>query len=191
MAANEFDLTAALRALGVKGNEGKLDLVELLQPTLQVGDISAMGPAILPPTSAIGGQQSGLAGSFAVIQITGSTKAGCFIQFDGFSSSSNVVYWQVLDTPLALTGAIALDNVRIAHQASTASGQKGTSIPGFPIRNSKPQFLFGNSSPVIYVDPGRFLTITGSALGALLVASTVIQDVPVQTPPDAAAATLP
>jgi len=190
VAENEYDLTALLRGIGVKGTQGKLDLVELLQPTLQVGDLAAMGPAILPPMSAFGGQQGALLAEFSCFQLTISNKGGSYIQFTAFSTVNNIISWEVLDVALPLSPSATLVNVRLAHQASTVTAARGNNVGGLTLRQNRPQFLFGGVQ-TIFVEPGRFLFVQGSSTNALISGQFLVQDVPVQLPPDAGTATLP
>ncbi len=191
MAENEFDLTALLRAIGVKGAQGKLDLVELIQPTIQVGDLSAMSPAILPPSSSFGGFQAATAGEFTVFQIEPAHKGGSFVQWTINNNALEFTIWRTNAIPAVFdTGPTALDGQRTSHQPSTARVSRGASIVGDPGRNVHPN-IQNRQSQLIYLPSDLFLIIESRAVAEAIYINADIQDVPVQLPPDAAAATLP
>lgn len=187
---NQADLTAALRSLGVKGSEGYLDLLGLIQPTAQMLDLAAMGPAVLPPMSAFGAR-NGIpgAGNHSTITLRSLSKGGSFIAFSGFSTSSvQQLFANILDTAPALVGPLPLTNVRIAHQPSNAVGEVGHTVGPLWAHNESP--LLPILSGTWYVSSGRALVIQGSA-NLTLMASFVVQDVPVPPPADALTAALP
>lgn len=200
---NQLDLSAALRAIGVKGAQGFLDLLRALQPTVQLADLSEMGPAILAPTSLMGTRRFGIALARPVIQMTTLAKGGSFVRFQVGADTDNAeISFNVVDLavdPIPFLNPTALRNIRVAHQPSVVTGFSGTSLPSSPLLGEEAPNLAGLNRQVvlgggwIYVPSGRTLALQSNTIGATSALLMVSQwrDVPVPPGADALTATLP
>ena len=189
MARTEFDLTALLRAIGVKQSEGKFDLVDLIQPTIQVGDLSAMGPAILPPSSVTGGSEVGVAANNTIFQITSQARGGSIVQAFVHQATNALIHYAVR-TPLALTGPQTLLDFPTAHQSASYLAQSGQNVAGIGTTAVIPHRVSGDIPP-LYVPRGLALVAQAGTIATSLFFSAIVQDVPVDTPADALTASLP
>lgn len=197
---NQFDLSAALRGMGVKGPEGFLEILGVMQPVAIVADLAAMGPAVIPPMSVMGGSRDGILGEAPVFQLRNLAKGGSWCSFTADTNSNpNSVHWSILEAPLVLTAPTALTNVRSGHQPSLVTGESGTSVlPIVGLTLLDPVFSGFNRGtpfnvPQVYIPSGFTLAFTTELDGssAFLFVSTLWRDVPVPPGSDALTATLP
>lgn len=187
----DFDLSALLRALGVKSAEGKLDLLGLLQPTVTIADLTGMSPAVIPPTSAIGGRANPHAVNFSIIQITTAARGGAYVQFAAGPSPNTFAHWVVVAVPFTLVGPDTLIPQRLGHQAATITGTRGSSVAGITgIGPNFPQLAVGVGH-TIYLPRGFTFAMSGQSANQQISLSAIVQDVPADVPADAAIASLP
>lgn len=196
---NQYDLTALLRAIGVKGPEGFIELLGVMQPVLVVGDLSSMGPSVIPPMSVMGGFSFGLLGEQVVFQFTNQSKGGSFVRFNADSNGgTNEIVWAVVETPMVPTAPTALTNHRASHQRSLVVGTLSREAIA-PLGQTTNPSLRGVSAGAplmgaeVYVPLGSALLLLESVGGASssLAVSTLWRDVPVPPGADAFTATLP
>lgn len=200
-----LDLSTALRALGVKGAEGLLDLLGVVQPVLLIGDVSRLSPPILPPTSWIGGQTFGTVLNVPIMQFRSLAKGGawCRINVDTQSNGNNIRF-NVTDNPVVVPAPVTMVNLRAAHQPSLVVGIKGSIVKAVADAafndDEHPNLRgdsFGRAAPIaaqpVYVPSRQTLEIAAEDLGTLsvLVVSTLWEDVPSSPPADALTASLP
>ena len=200
---NQLDLTAFLRSIGVKGSEGSLDLLGVLQPSVIVADLSALASPILPPSSLMGGFQAGTVANVPVMSFTNLSKGGSWLRFGADTQAAiNHLRFNVTDAPLVLPAPTLLVNIRTAHQPSLVVGVRDSILRATAdaaFNDDLHPTLMGAGfarGPVepqpIYIPSGFTFEIAAKDNGAAsqLIFSSLWQDVPVPPPADALTATL-
>jgi hypothetical protein len=190
-----LNLSGIFRAIGVRDPRQNLEVVEVVQPTLILGDYSKLGPSVLPPTSTFGAVGApGAAFSFAHVE---APPNGCWVRWSAFVSNAakdrqanSLVEWRVIPpgSEQTLAGLITWENFQIGHQPSAAVGTHGnagkppgpTYWPVFPSAAAIEYFHF--------LQGGWFLEVWADPLGEHIGFQAIVEDVPVQPLPDAALA---
>jgi hypothetical protein len=200
-----LNLSAIFRAIGIRDHRQAIDTVDLLQPTALVGDYSDLGPPVLAPTSAFGGQGSGIALSIGFFHLRPPPQGG-FLKFVGgvFDSGdvpkiSAVWEWHVVSEALAIAETTfgVCTNVQIATQPSRAVAHIGTSLgpptPSGATVNPMSWMRSGSgwARPWIFIRGGQVFEAYVQIAGQYIVMESIFRDAGVDPLPDAELAVTP
>jgi len=193
-----LNLSGIFRAIGIRDNRQAVDTVDLLQPTVIMGDYSRLGPSVLPPISIFGGLRATFAGDHAY-NVLEAPPEGCIATWSAFVANqggnarqaNEIFQFRLAEVPVSLTGINIWVNHRSGHQPSRAVLSDGTG----PLPPSPTYWPTGHSGGgVVYrhqVPGGWFLEVWTKAIDLTMVTEWTVEDVVVQPLPDASLAATP
>lgn len=199
MARTDLNLSGIFRAIGLKGPRQSFDVVEVVQPTVQVGDFSKLGPSVLPPTSIFGGHQSSFTGDRAYNTLIAPPE-GCYATWSAFvatqpatSRQANEIFqFRIVETPVTYDASVQWPGFRSGHQASRAT-MWGATFSGLP-----PGATYwpsqASANGVIYrhyVPGGWHLEVWCRNADLTLFSEWTVEDTVVQPLPDSSVAATP
>lgn len=194
-----LNLSAIFRAIGVRDPRQALDLVDLVQPTVVVGDYSALGPAVLPPTSIFGGFQPTTPGDRAFNTLRAPPE-GCLAVWSAFVGNATgtlrvaneMFSFHLREAATAYSTSVQWPGYRSGHQESKATlwGAKtlGT-LPGGP--SYKPTGAGAGVIYVHYLPGGWHLEVWPNNVDFSMCSEWTVSDLPVQPLPDSEIAATP
>lgn len=192
---SSLNLSGIFRAIGVRDSRQALDVVEVVQPTIILGDYSRLGPSVLPPTSEFGRRFGAFGGNRAFLQVAAPPE-GCEViwsaavinQTGGSRQPNSLFEWRIVAVEDDFGTRVTLDNFQTGHQPSRAVVITGEgNVPGGP--GYWPTGASGNG--VLYhthVPGGWFLEVWTASADEGLAIALEIRDVVVQPLPDASLA---
>jgi hypothetical protein len=196
-----LNLSAIFRAIGVREPRASLDLVEVAQPTLVMGDYRRLGPPIMPPTSIVGGRSLAVAFSHGWFHLF-PPPSGAWVTFHGgISSQAGIfqpnlayVYRNVpLGSEVAEVTGRDLIPTQAAPQPSRATARMGTSGVPADLDDHPTAVSVGSSAPIgeIFVPGGFVFEAVTQLFSEEIWIEAIVQDAAVDPLPDAATATTP
>lgn len=196
MAETAYKTLRALSRLGVKGGREVRELIEALQPTVAMGDASALLPPLLPPLVWFGAQNPAPgAGRHMALQVRSVAPGGTLIpqlQLSRNGAGTISFVWRIGDVAGAHAGLTAFTAAQrqefgpepadvVVEQGDIATAARVTGLFFPQFRTDDPGMQIVDA---FYVPPGQVLTIECGAANVGVVWSGVLQDVPVGLQPD-------
>ena len=195
MARHTLKLNQALRRLGIKGGEVP-PVVEGLQPTILVHDVSSLVAPVLPPMAWCGGQVPNVALRRPVLEVQSNARGGTAIRFFSLTAPLSTFYNFVFSQTTLLAGALNVVTVPLFQMTPTLSGD---ATPLVQIGDNTPQIdsgafgltpligaaqanqtIAGQSTDrhVMYIEPGAFFYLEGFADATVINFAMLLQDYP-------------
>lgn len=178
-----FNIREILKQLGIK-DVSELPVLKAIQPTLSVGDASAISQPFLPPTVAYGGTCTGNGTTTqSGFRITPGP-AGAFVRYASLgvlqTSEGN---WGVYPTPIPTTTVTALVALQMGYQPSlsscdsftylSANGHQADTHPAHRIQTN----MFMQLHDIIFIPPSHVFEWEVHSITIQGFGSFVVQDV--------------
>jgi hypothetical protein len=197
-----LNLSAIFRAIGVRDRMQTVDLVDLLQPTVQVADVSGLGAPILPPTSLLGGRSSGISlshGFFHIFPPPGGmfVKAIFGVADSGGAYLANAAFvWtiQLAGDEVTETTSGTIFNSQAGTQPSRAVARAGTTLDAPTQLNRSPMGAARGGGQLlgeVFVPGGSVWEALTFGQGQEIWVQAVVRDAGVDPLPDSATASTP
>lgn len=168
MGTGAFNVSRLIAELGLKQLTGEeLDVLEKIQPVLQVGDLSDVTPPHVAPSAIFGAFIGGGVGTFGGVQFQSLAPGGSFVEWITFDSTTTNANFMIettdpgFPTLLAAAGQASRD----ATQTIVRTGALATINALAPVISSTAAIISFTTRP-IFIPRGAFFVIQNATAGA-------------------------